>query len=126
MDKKYIEVFKNLAQATAATAEQVMDYDRARNDENGLNTATTMRNDFQELADQIDQDFKLDKSNAAKLLVAVMIQVNQVQDRINNLKKALVGYQTDLIPKLQAIVDASDDATASEIAEQKFILDNNE
>ena len=126
MDKKYIEVFKNLAQATAATAEQVMDYDRARNDENGLNTATTMRDDFQELADQIDQDFKLDKSNAAKLLVAVMIQVNQVQDRINNLKKALVGYQTDLIPKLQAIVDASDDATASEIAEQKFILDNNE
>ena len=56
MDKKYIELFKNLAQTTAATAEQVMDYDREHGDNQGLETATFMRNDFQELANRMSND----------------------------------------------------------------------
>lgn len=39
MNKKYIELFKSLAQSTAASAEQVMDYDKVNNDENGFKTA---------------------------------------------------------------------------------------
>ena len=64
----------------------------------------------------------MNKSDAARLLVGAMIQVNQLQDRINNLKKAMTGYQTDVIPKLQEIVDAENDEAASKIADEKFII----
>ena len=124
MDKKYIELFKTLAQATTVSAEQVMDYDKAQGDEKGLQTATTMRDDFQELFDRINEDFILSKSDAARLLVGAMIQVNQLQDRINALKKAMTGYQTDIIPKLQEIVDnAENDKMANQIANEKFIIE---
>lgn len=129
MDKKYIELFKDLAQATAASAEQVMDYDQAQGDEKGLETATTMRDDYQNLTDKIAEaqdNYEMTKSDAAKLLVGVMIQANQVQDRINNLRKALSGYQTDIIPKLQDVIDnALDDATATKLANEKFVIENN-
>ena len=126
MDKKYVTLFKDLAQATAASAESVMDYDRSQNDEKGLKTATIMRDDYQNLADKIatTEDYVLDKADAAKMLVAAMIQVNQIQDRINNLKKAMTGYQTDVIPKLQEVVDAEDDEAAGKLANEKFIIKN--
>lgn len=129
MDKKYIELFKNLAQATAATAEQVMDYDRQKNDEKGLETATIMRDDYQALADIIStygENYQINKNDVAKLLVAAMIQVNQLQDRIENLKKAMTGYQTDVIPKLQAVLESETEEAAAKIAEEKFILESNE
>jgi len=130
MDKKYITLFKDLAQATASSAEQVMDYDREKGDDKGFETATTMRDDFQELADRISKagdDYTMTQADSAKLLVAAMIQLNQVQDRINNLKNAVVGYQTDVIPKLQEIIDnAKEDETATKMANEKFIIEDKE
>ena len=125
MDKKYITLFKDLAQATAASAEAVMDYDRQKGDEQGLITATTMRNDFQELTNRIDDSYIINKNDAARLLVGAMIQVNQLQDRINNLKKAMTGYQTDVIPKLQKLIDAQNDEAAQKLAEENFIIESN-
>jgi hypothetical protein len=123
MDKKYEVLFKSLAQATAATAEQVMDYDREKGDEKGLETATIMRDDYQEIASRVDEGYTMNKADAARLLVAAMIQVNQTQDRINALKQAMVGYQTDVIPKLQEIVDnAADDEAAGQMANEKFVI----
>ena len=123
MDKKYITLFKDLAQATASSAETVMDYDREKNDQKGLETAQIMRDDFQDLFARIDvTEYVLSKADAAKLLVGAMIQTNQLQDRINNLKKAMVGYQTDTIPKLQAVVAAKNDEEAAKIAEENFII----
>ena len=46
MDKRYVILFKDLAQATAATAEQVMEYESQQNNEKGMTDATTMRNNF--------------------------------------------------------------------------------
>lgn len=126
MDKKYIELFKTLAQNTAASAETVMEYDRQQGDDGGLETATIMRNDFQSLADRIDsEDYSITKSDAAKLLVGAMIIVNQLQDKIAALKKSMTGYQAELIPKLQLIADAASDEEAKELADKNFILDSN-
>ena len=126
MDKKYITLFKDLAQATAASAEQVMDYDRTKNDEKGLEAATIMRDDFQDLANRIGvENYTINKTDAARLLVGTMIQTNQLQDRIEVLKKALAGYQTDVIPKLQELVDAENNETVIKLAEEKFIIENN-
>lgn len=128
MDKKYTTLFRDLAQATAATAEQVMDYDSQKNDEKGFETAKIMRDEFQALAESIDnlhEDYQINKADIARLLVGAMIQTNQIQDRINNLKKAMTGYQTDVIPKLQEILDnAKDDEEASKMANEKFVLES--
>lgn len=126
MDKKYIELFRALAQSTAASAETVMDYDRTKGDTKGLETATIMRDDYQDLTDRLNaNEYVMTKTDAAKLLVGAMVMVNQLQDRISNLKKSMTGYQTDIIPKLQAIVDVASDEEASNLANTSFILDNN-
>ena len=126
MDKKYIDLFINLAQATSATAEQVMKYDNEKNDEKGYNTSKLMRDDYNELAERLNKDeYTITKSDAAKLLVGAMIQANQLQDRINGLSKAMEAYQKELIPKLQAVVDATDDEAANTMANEKFVIKNN-
>lgn len=124
MDKRYVTLFKELAQATAASAETVMDYDREKGDENGLKTATIMRDDFQDLVSRIDvTEYVLSKGDAAKLLIAATVMANQLQGRINNMRNALAGYQTDVLPKLQDIIDnAKDDDEAKSMAEEKFVI----
>ena len=128
MDKKYITLFKELAQATAASAETVMDYDRDKGDQKGLDTATIMRDDYQALAESLsnlDEEYQINKADVAKLLVGAMIMTNQLQDRINNLKKAVTGYQTDVIPKLQKIVDeAKNDEEVTKMANELFIIED--
>ena len=127
MDKRYMDLLQSLAQSTAVSAETVMEYDREHKDEQGLATATLMRDDYQELAIRLsDENYELNKQDAAKLLVGAMIIVNQLQDKISALKKAMTGYQTDLIPKLQAVVDAESDDAAKIIVKEKFVLENKE
>jgi len=127
MDKKYITLFKELAQATAASAETVMEYDREKGDEKGLETATVMRDDYQTLASNINDAYTMSRGDAAKLLVGAMIMTNQLQDRMNNLKTAMAGYQTDVMPKLQEIIDkATTDEEATQMANEKFIIESNE
>lgn len=129
MDKKYIELFKELAQSTVISAEQVMEYDKEKNDEQGYATAEMMRANYTELLERIKEtkeNYTLDKPDAAKLVVAALIIVNQLQGRIEALKRAMSGYQTDVIPKLQAVVDTEDDEAAIKIAEEKFVIENKE
>ena len=127
MDKKYIELFKDLAQSTILSAEQVMDYDLQKEDKNGYAAAELMRNNFDDLKNRIEQseNYRLTKSDAAKLTVGALILVGQLEDRINNLKRALAGYQTDIIPKLQEIVEAENDEVADQMANEKFIIEDN-
>ena len=126
MDKKYVTLFKSLAQTTATTAETVMDYDKQKDDAKGLETATSMRNDYQALVDKIDDNYEMDKVDAARLLISAMIVVNQINSKIESMKSAMTGYQTDVIPKLKDIVDnAKDDEEAKIMANEKFIIEDN-
>lgn len=103
MDKKYVTLFKDLAKATAISAESVMEYDRQKSDDKGLETATILRDDFEDLTAIIEKagdDYVPTQPEAARLLVGAIIMVNQLQDKINTLHKAMTGYQTDIIPKL--------------------------
>ena len=127
MDNKYVTLFKDLAQATAATAEQVMDYDSSKDDAKGLETATVMRDDYQNLADRLSaEEYSMNKADAAKLYVAALIQINQLQDRLNALKKAMTGYQTEVMPKLQEIVDnIKTDEEAAKYADENFVIKDN-
>lgn len=126
MDKKYVNLFSALTSATAVAAEQVMEYDEKNNDNEGYERAKTMRDDFQELHDKFDEDFDgiLTKAEYAKLLVGAYIVMNNLRDRVSILRKSIDGYEKDLIPKLQKIVDASDE-DIQKISEEILILEDN-
>jgi len=127
MHKKYIELFKELARATAVAAEQVMEYDKEKDDQEAFKHAEQMRDNFEALYNKMNDDYQLTKTDATNLLIGIMVQLSQTQDRIDTLRKAIAGYQTDLIPKLQEIVDkAEDDEAAAKMGNEKFIIENNE
>ena len=126
MHNKYIELFKEIANATAISAEQVMDYDKQKDDTKGYDAAETLHKDFIELYDKIrDKNFngQLAREDFARLLVGTLIIINQLNDRIAALKKAMTGYQTDVMPKLQDIVDnTKTNEEAMAMAEEKFSI----
>ena len=122
MNEKYITLFRELAQGTAVLAENVMEYNRQQEDENGERTAVEMRDQFQDLAEKFKPDYKMSKSDAAQLLVASFIQINQLKTKLETVKTALAGYQQDIIPKLQTIVDAPSEEEATKIADEKFVI----
>lgn len=130
MDKKYLVLFKDLAESTALSAEQVMDYNKQKEDETGYQTAQIMRDNYQDLKDRMDaagDDFNLNKADAAKLVVASIIFVNQLQDRVANMNAAIQGYTEDLIPKLRDVVDNSEtDEDAIKKANEAFIITEEE
>lgn len=82
-----------------------------------------MRDDYQELTDKIKDagdEYTPTKNDCAKLLVAAMILVNQLQDRITALKTSITGYQTDIIPKLRDIIDNTTEDNLLEKINEKF------
>ena len=128
MESKYLNLCKELARATAVTAEQVMDYNHNQNDEQGLKTAETMRDDFQKLYDKLtDEKFDgtLTKAEYAKLLVGAYIINNNLRTKVAELKKSIQGYEEELIPRLQKIIDSSEDQYLSVAEEILTIEDNN-
>lgn len=128
MHKKYLELFKELTRATAVAAEQVMDYDKEKNDDKGFDTAKTMRDDFEALHEKLAAesfDGNLTKAEYAKLLVGCYVIVGNLQDRIEALKKAIAGYQSDLVPKLSKIIEAENDAEAQKLADEHLIVETN-
>ena len=124
MHKKYIELFKELAHATEVASEQVMEYNKTKNDEHGYKTAETLRNDFAELYDRMKaEDFDgstLTKADYARLLVGSYVVVGNLQDRVQALQKAIAGYQSDLVPKLSKVIEADTDEAARASAEEQF------
>ena len=125
MNQKYIELFREIAHNTEIMAERVMEYDKQKNDKEGLKTAETMRNDFSNLYDKIRADnFKpetLTRAEWAKILVGSMIVTNNIEQQLENQRKALQGYKMDLIPKLNRIMEETKtDEEATKLAENLF------
>ena len=123
MHKKYIKLFEEIAHATEVAAEQVMEYNKSKNDDKGFETAQTMRDDFSALYDKIrDENFDgvLTKAEYAKLLVGCYVVVGNIQDRVEALRKAVAGYQSDLVPKLSKVIEADSDEEAQASAEEQF------
>ena len=109
MDAQYINLFKELSSAAATAAERVMELDKQHNDEQGLKTATLMRDDYAALLDKIKTaDFSeknLTRNEYAKLLTATYIVMNNMKDQIITLQKVIKGYETMLEPKLERILN---------------------
>ena len=131
MDTKYIHLFREIAHATEIMAEKVMEANHSKNDEKGEQTAKTMRDDYIKLYDKMRADNfssdSLTRVEYARLLVGTLIVVNNLQERIKNEQNAVNGYKTDVIPKLQRIIDeTTDDEGAISLANELFIIVNDE
>lgn len=125
MHKKYLELFRELTRATAVAAEQVMDYNKEKNDDKGFETAKTMRDDFEALHEKLvaeSFDGNLTKAEYAKLLVGCYVIIGNLQNRMEALKKAIAGYQGDLVPRLSKVIEAETDEAAQQIAEEQFTI----
>lgn len=122
MDEKYFILFKELAKTAEVIAEQVMEYDHQKNDENGEKTATIMRDDFANLNDKLaNKDYQITLADYAKLFVAAYVVANNIETKIKNEQIALDGYNTDLVPKLTRITsEAKTDEEAQKLAEELF------
>lgn len=109
MDKEYRNLFIELASAAAVAAERVMELDKKNNDEQGLKTATLMRDDYNALLDKIKNDnftdISLSRNEYAKLLTAALIVTNNLKDQIITMQKVIKGYETVVAPKLQRIIN---------------------
>lgn len=125
MHEKYITLFKELLKNAEITAEKVAELNRKNNDEKRENVALTMRDDYVKLADKMkDENFSvkdLTKAEYAKLFVATFVFTENLKADIERLKKILQGYEIDVIPKLDRIVqECSTDEEAHKLAEKLF------
>lgn len=129
MDKSYVKLFTEIVHTTELLAERVMELNHTQNDTKGEATAKTMRDDYIKLYDKMrNEKFDFDsltKAEYAKLLVGTLIVVNNIEDRIAGEKKALNGYKTGVIPKLQRIVDeCKTDEEAITLAAELFKIED--
>lgn len=128
MHQKYLELFREVVHTTEVLSEKVIDYNKSKNDDKGVETATTMRDDYAKLYDAMRGEAfdpnTLTKSDYAKFLVGVMIVVNNIESRITSEKKAVNNYKTDIIPKLQRIVDeCKTDEEVVDLAKNLFTIE---
>jgi hypothetical protein len=84
-----------------------------------------MRDDYAKLYDIMrDENFNyttLTKSEYAKILVATLIVVNNIENRISAEQKAVQGYKIDVIPKLERIVnELKEDENVNKLASELF------
>lgn len=112
MDKKYIQLFKELCKTMTLLAEQVMDYNHSQKDNKGEETAQIMRDDYQKLYDRIEaKDFdsnSLQRADFAKLLVGAVVVMQNLEEQAKQRQKAIQGYKIDLIPKLEKVVNETE------------------
>lgn len=124
MDKVYITLLTDIVHATELVAEQTMNLNKENNDLKGYNTSKIMRDDYATLYDKMRaNDFDsttLTKRDYAKIMVGMIIISQQLEKKIETEQKILQGYKTNTIPKLDRIINCTDDEEAIKLAEEIF------
>lgn len=124
MDKHYCKLFTEIAQATEVLAEKAMELHHKKGDEKGENTAKTMREDYTRLHDKmVAEDFDygtLTKGEYAKLAIGAALIARNIEARLKTTQLAYDGYQKDILPKLQQVIDAKTEEEALKIANENF------
>lgn len=122
MNEKYLTLFKELARATELLSEQVMEYDKSKNDEKGFTTAESMRKDYADLYDRLcTDDYQITLKDFLKLFVSSYIVSENIEAQIKTKQTALDGYKKDLMPKLKRIADETHtDEEAMTLANEIF------
>ena len=129
MDKKYIELFKEVAHATEVLAERVKDFEYKDKTEDGEKAAAaeTLRQQYAELYDKLRaddfDDTTLTRNEFARLFLGASIVVGNLKSHVKDLNSAINGYENRVMPMLKQVFDESeDDAGAQKLAQELFTI----
>ena len=128
MDKRYVDLFKEIARATEVLAGKVKDADT---DQEATEAAKTLHTDFGVLYNKMCapdfDDTSITRAEFARLLVGATIVIGNLETQIQNLQTAVKGYKETIAPMLQRVFNESeDDAGAQKLAQELFVIQTNE
>lgn len=128
MDKRYIDLFKEIARATEVLAGRVKDADT---DQEATEAAKALHTDFGALYNKMCapdfDDTSITRAEFARLLVGATIVIGNLETQIQNLQTAVKGYKETIAPMLQRVFNESeDDAGAQKLAQELFVIQTNE
>jgi hypothetical protein len=89
-----------------------MEDDKAKNDMQGYKTAKEMRSKYARLHDLLTSktvEYIPVKNDIIDLYIAANIVTQQIKVRIQKEQAAVLGYETDLIPKLKQAMENEDE-----------------
>ena len=123
MNKTYRELFTAIARALEINAERVMEVNKEKGDEKGLTAATTLRQDYATLYDNLKNEaYVPTKADYARLLIGCSIVVTQLVGKIKREQDIVNAYKTDTMPKLNQIVAAESEEAAQELVNKLFTI----
>ena len=112
MNEKYKTLFALIAQNMENIAERVMEENKAKNDMQAYKTAKEMRSKYARLHDLLISktvEYIPVKNDIIDLYIAANIVTQQIKVRIQKEQAAVLGYETDLIPKLKQAMENEDE-----------------
>lgn len=129
MDRKYINLFRELAHSTEILAEKVATSEYKGKTDEKTQSAIKMRDEYAAMYDRLrDENFddtSLTRNDFAKLLIANGVVVGNLNTRKEILETTIKGYQDTIMPMLQRVYDESTtDEEAQAIAQQIFVINN--
>ena len=123
MDRLYVNIFSEISHAISLTAAQLIQSDKKIDvDEHAV---TVMHEDYDKLYELLkDRNFNpvnLERTDYIKLLVGAIIVAKNLEQKIETETKALNGYKTDTIPKLERILNETENSEeARQLAYELF------
>lgn len=108
MNEKYKTLFALIAQNMENIAERAMEDDKAKNDMQAYKTAKEMRSKYARLHDLLTSktvEYTPVKNDIIDLYVGANIILQQLKLRIRKEQEAVLGYETDLMPKLKKAME---------------------
>ena len=125
MTKEYLELFRTLTRGAEVLAERASSYDTEKGDKKSADMALAMRDNYRDLGDRLNNpDFdinSLTRADFAKLFICAFIVSQNLEIQLKQMETALKGYRTDLIPKLDRILNEAENTyEAVKLAEEIF------
>ena len=111
MNDKYKYLLSLIAQNMESVAERAMEDDKAKNDMQAYKTAKEMRSKYARLHDLLTSktvDYVPVKNDIIDLYIGANIILQQIRARVQKEQAAILGYETDLIPKLKKAMENED------------------
>ena len=114
MNEKYKYLLSLVAQNMENVAERAMEDNKTKNDMQAYKTAKEMRSKYARLHDLLTSktvDYTLVKNDVADLYIGANIILQQIKARIQKEQTAVLGYETDLLPKLKKAMENEEQIT---------------
>ena len=123
MNKKYLQLFKELARSLELLAERAIEEEKDNVEENKVKTAILMHENYMNIYNKI-HDNKIEQltlSDFAHLYIASGVLINQFESKKKSIELALRGYKVDILPKINRILnETKTDSDALALAKELF------